>query len=582
MKEINIIGFLLISTSFVTVNAIFGGMFTDIGRYFRNEDPSDEFHDEIYNQKVPYEVSTIDEKFLSEAAKLTGVALTDLDSCQQRVVLKLKSDCDKMNDEQVAKMAVHLLNCQSYVEGRQIYPCSDEMTIKDCTINMDSDTWTSYHLMSNRARAVCYTIRQSQFRGLAEHTVNRLMEAARDQLKNLNRISETQYDLRNIAEKTFTSLTEGHQSLSEQQKNIQKAQFHGQLVIEDNIKRLADEKRLIMETHNKLVEMTRNIQDNLENSMIQLGDQSSESKLNHQQLIEDLLTVQAKTTEIFEKIDESSSLLFSQNEEFKKQYQSTLKSLQDMNQTVHNLVALVGGTWQTLEERLAWISSALGAADLSIERIYLVLWHSAFMLLAMVTCAFLAVRASTRLVVATLPPLNLAVALYGEHKHLDFMTLLTAIVTFVVGQFIILWALTVKARAKGAIAWKKDSTSPMISKTIPTTEENFNSSPNDRVTSSLFDEKENDGYRPVPLRSEEDDVHDNSDFKDFDLTPPVSRNGYYHLASSRSRSRTPLLLNTSLRTHCRATTRVGTPCKLLSQPGRDFCYRHQTGESVMG
>lgn len=42
--------------------------------------PSDEFNGEIL-----YEVSTIDEKFISEAAKLTGVALSELDKCQQRV-----------------------------------------------------------------------------------------------------------------------------------------------------------------------------------------------------------------------------------------------------------------------------------------------------------------------------------------------------------------------------------------------------------------------------------------------------------------------------------------------------------------
>nr|CAI5868800.1 unnamed protein product [Callosobruchus analis] len=65
-----------------------------------------------------------------------------------------------MNDEQLAKMAVHLLNCQSYIEGRPTYACSDEMSIRECTKHMDSDTWTSYHLMSNRARAVCYAIRQ--------------------------------------------------------------------------------------------------------------------------------------------------------------------------------------------------------------------------------------------------------------------------------------------------------------------------------------------------------------------------------------------------------------------------------------
>lgn len=219
-----------------------------------------------------------------------------------QVVLKLKSDCDKMNDEQLAKMAVHLLNCQSFVEGRQTYPCSDEMSIKDCTTNMDSDTWTSYHLMSNRAKAVCYTIRQSQFRGLAEHTVNRLMDAARDQLRTLGKIANSQDDLRSLAETTYETLNKGHEHLSRQQKDIQSAQFHGQLALEDNIRRLIDEKRLISDTHKELIEMTQNVQDKLGYSLQQLDEHGQQSTLNHKELIEDVVEIQEKVQEIFKKI----------------------------------------------------------------------------------------------------------------------------------------------------------------------------------------------------------------------------------------------------------------------------------------
>lgn len=219
-----------------------------------------------------------------------------------QVVLKLKSDCDKMNDEQLAKMAVHLLNCQSYVEGRQMYPCTDEMSIKACTTSMDSDTWTSYHLMSNRARAVCYTIRQSQFRGLAEHTVNRLMDAAKDQLRTLGKIANNQENLRNLAETTYETLDKGYAHLSKQQKDIQSAQFHGQLAVEDNIRRLIDEKRLISDTHRELIQMTQNMQDKLGYSLQQLDQHGQESKLNHKELIEDVLEIQEKVQEVFKKI----------------------------------------------------------------------------------------------------------------------------------------------------------------------------------------------------------------------------------------------------------------------------------------
>lgn len=210
-----------------------------------------------------------------------------------------------MNDEQLAKMAVHLLNCQSFVEGRQTFICTDEMSIKQCTTNMDPDTWTSYHLMSNRVRAVCYSVRQIQFRGLAEHTVNRLMDAARDQLKTLSKISGNQEKLKNVAEITYDTLTKGQDILSKQQEDMQKAQFHGQLVMEDNIKRLIDEKRLIMEANNQLTEMTKAVQNQLEYSLKQLDHQTDESRINHKQLLDDLLEIQSKTKDIFNKIGKS-------------------------------------------------------------------------------------------------------------------------------------------------------------------------------------------------------------------------------------------------------------------------------------
>lgn len=114
-----------------------------------------------------------------------------------------------MNDEQVAKMAVMLLNCQSAAEGRRIYPCTDSMSIKDCTTTMDADTWNSYHLMSNRARAVCYSVRQAQFRGLTEYTINKLLYAARDQLNSLSKLSKDQEDLHIMAEESLNVVAQG-------------------------------------------------------------------------------------------------------------------------------------------------------------------------------------------------------------------------------------------------------------------------------------------------------------------------------------------------------------------------------------
>jgi len=50
---------------------------------------------------------------------------------------------------------------------------------------MDADMWNAYHLMSNRARAVCYAARSTQFRALTELTVNKLMQSAHSQIETL-------------------------------------------------------------------------------------------------------------------------------------------------------------------------------------------------------------------------------------------------------------------------------------------------------------------------------------------------------------------------------------------------------------
>lgn len=55
-------------------------------------------------------------------------------------------------------------------------------SLKQCTADMDSDTWNAYHIVSNRARSVCYATRQQHFRRRAELTVNALISTATSQL----------------------------------------------------------------------------------------------------------------------------------------------------------------------------------------------------------------------------------------------------------------------------------------------------------------------------------------------------------------------------------------------------------------
>lgn len=76
---------LFLLTFLVSANAQFSSYFQQLSKYFGYGETSDLESKDIYTKRIPYEVSTADEKFIAEAAKLTDVALSELDSCQHRV-----------------------------------------------------------------------------------------------------------------------------------------------------------------------------------------------------------------------------------------------------------------------------------------------------------------------------------------------------------------------------------------------------------------------------------------------------------------------------------------------------------------
>lgn len=77
--------------------------------------------------KVQYELPADNEEFIQEALKLIDAPRESLDVCTHRVVHMLKKDCNKLNLEEIGKLAVMMLNCQLEIEGRQTFSCKPEM-----------------------------------------------------------------------------------------------------------------------------------------------------------------------------------------------------------------------------------------------------------------------------------------------------------------------------------------------------------------------------------------------------------------------------------------------------------------------
>lgn len=89
---------------------------------------------------------------------------------------------------------------------------------------MDANMWNAYHLMNNRARAVCLVARRSQFQALSEMTVNKLMATAHDQIKKMTGLLEGQEKLEELTQGTLQSVEKGHATLIEQQNTLKDSQ----------------------------------------------------------------------------------------------------------------------------------------------------------------------------------------------------------------------------------------------------------------------------------------------------------------------------------------------------------------------
>lgn len=540
---------------------------------------------ELSLQKVPYEVEVTDEKFIEQAAKFTGVSLSDLDKCQHRVVFKLQTECHKLNDEELAKLAVKLLNCQSEIEGRTVYPCTEQMPIRECTSSMDPDTWNSYLLMSNRARAVCYSIRQAQFRGLTELTVNKLMDTAHEQISIMTRLKDGQFKIEKATSETIDKVVKGNEALKKQQDDIRQAQFFGQLALEDNIRRLADEKQLILEGHDQLTEMTKDVKAKLDEAAKQLDAQSEERKDNHQEILKDLIEIQKQAQAIFSRIEESSRFMLEQSSMAAKQYEATLNQLSQVNSTVYGLVEVVSTTRAVLEEKLMWLSQTLGGTDNAVERLYLFLSHISYLILAMISCSFLQVPVPGRIALVVLVPLNLIVAIQqGITNALTFIGLSVVLLSFIIVQTIFNFGLLYWQNRKPRQCIEYKEKQSILNHNDSSCEENEESVLGDsHIKTPLGNSTVSDSYsytngytyKRYNLDTPEHES-ENGDYDHFaQPTPPLSRLG------RSSRSKTPSSPRSVLRQKCSANTRMGTPCKSIALLGRDFCYRHQTGSSVI-
>uniref|UniRef100_A0A8C5DVX4 Protein brambleberry-like n=1 Tax=Gouania willdenowi TaxID=441366 RepID=A0A8C5DVX4_GOUWI len=483
-------------------------------------------------------------KFLSEAKHLE---LSPMDSCHYRVVARLKSSCESLTEEKLAKLGVELFNCQAAIEGRPTYPCSEEMTIRDCTSDMDPDTWNSYHIVSNRARSVCYATRQQLFRRRAEHTVNALISTATSQLDAMNDLKEGQLELKELTAASLQRLLDGHGALRAQQDQLSKGQQHMENSLTENLQRLSQEKALIASGQQLVAQLIQGITQRMENVSETVQVHGSEVQQSHDAIVHDLTAVRHQAQDIYHKIVLNLNLNFLQYQDQTSQYYADLMvKLERMNNTLGVVLHFLDNLQGRLEERLHVIQGYLGWAGLSLAATWTCIVHTSYFVTCAVLLTFLRFPAFSRATLLLTVTLN-AVAEIHQQAALDLSSLSVLLLTnpertekcnfYEVLIF------------NSSLAGKRQNTTTIAGVFL------F------YIIKSMMDD--------IPLRNLGTLMDGLNDTRHL-------------LTDSRSASPTPSTVsNSSLsaRHLCNGTTKTGKACKKRAVLGQEFCRVHEGGHS---
>ncbi|CAI5778887.1 Hypothetical predicted protein [Podarcis lilfordi] len=382
--------------------------------------------DPAHLSHVPFEMTTADERFLAEARRLD---LSPLDSCHHKVVAQLRSSCTDLTEEDLAKLSVSLFNCQASVEGRGTYLCTADMTLAECTAGMDPDTWNAYHIVSNRARAVCYATRQMQFKRRAEHTVNALVSTAVSQLEAMKMLKSGQEELKELTSESLQKVATSQEAILAQQEKLQGSQVQMEESIHDNLDQLVREKALIASGQQQVAELIEGITKRMENVSRHLDQQDLELQEGHRAILEDLSQVQRRAQEVYYKTETNLGLFAAYQNQTALYYEELMQKLQKMNQSLGVLLNAMDRMQASVDGQLQHIRRFISWAGFSLSSIYTCVLHGSYFLLAALIMTFLQIPGLPRatllvLVVANaLSELNQAVSL--GFKSLTCLLILT-------------------------------------------------------------------------------------------------------------------------------------------------------------
>ncbi|KAG2458523.1 BMBL protein, partial [Polypterus senegalus] len=271
-------------------------------------------------------------------------------------------------------------------------------TLKECTAEMDPDTWNAYHIVSNRARSVCYATRHLQFRKKTEMTVNSLISTATNQLDTMKALKDGQMELKELTSASLDKVLSSQSSLLEQQSVLKEGQSKLETSIDTNLERLAQERALIASGQQLVAQLIENITWRMESNAA------------------GFVVYQNRTVHYYEQL---------------------MSNLQRMNTTLGNLADFVDSMHNSMEHRLQHIQSFISWAGFNLATLSTCILHAGYFLLAALLMSFLQTPGFSRAVLLVLVVLN-ALAELNHQTAMDFRSLSVFLIITAIGNWFLL------------------------------------------------------------------------------------------------------------------------------------------------
>lgn len=361
--------------------------------------------------EIPFEELGPEDKFLVEASKITGLKLSQLDACQHKLIMKIKASCGTLSDEDLSKLAVNLLNCQADIEGRKTFPCTEDMSLRDCTRDMDADSWNSYHIMTNRARAVCYAARQEQFRALAEITINRLISTTRTHLEQMTAYNANQEKLEKATELALEKISRNQHDVLSTYSRLRRLESEFAATLVNDKTGLEQLGKLIENEQNEITKILTDFKTVLEETGKEYKKQKQMKSIEHDKVLKDLGGAQLMAKEIYKHLGDIQAV---SDENFKKSsshFDDAFKSFSAMNKSLNEIYSRLHSLEQLLEDKTSLIFSYFGKNGENIDVIFCAAFHLLCISLLMIMCSVLELPRHLKVVLIFIASTNIYLSL---------------------------------------------------------------------------------------------------------------------------------------------------------------------------